>query len=138
LILSGTYLLITQHGGSGVFLNVTLSTELTYRFTNMANTSDDGERAAALTNLWKIVRPPTPLNLGAADDKIETWRCFQTRWNNFVLLSSLEKVDRRLQVAQLQNCLGDHAFGGFQIWHSKLWTYSQGNNGRFGKICCWL
>jgi len=45
-----------QHGGSGVFLNVILSTELTYRFTNMANTSDDGEQAVALTNLQKIVR----------------------------------------------------------------------------------
>jgi len=62
---------------------------------------------AALINLRRSARPPPPLNF--TEDKVEAWKRFKTRWGSFMLLSSLETVDRKLQIAQLQNCLGDDA-----------------------------
>ena len=40
---------------------------------------------------------------------MENWKTFKARWDNYVLLSDLGVINRKLQVAQLENCLGDEA-----------------------------
>lgn len=61
----------------------------------------------ALISIRKNARPPPPLVLG--ENKVEEWKTFKSRWDNYVLLSSIDKVPNELQLAQLQNCLGDDA-----------------------------
>ena len=46
-----------------------------------------------------------PLELGS--NKIEQWRLFKRRWNNYVILSNLSVKPREFQVALLENCLSD-------------------------------
>ena len=55
----------------------------------------------------KNARPPPPFTLG--EDKCENWKRFKQRWNNFCLISNFSKIDRAIQVAQLENCLADDA-----------------------------
>lgn len=62
---------------------------------------------AAICSIRKNAKPPQPLVLG--DSKVEQWKTFKMRWEKYALLSSIDKVPRELQVAQLQNCLGDEA-----------------------------
>ncbi len=61
----------------------------------------------AVLAIRKNARPPPPLVLG--DNKIENWKVFKARWQNYALLASLSEVPNELQVAQLHNCLGDDA-----------------------------
>ena len=69
--------------------------------------SNADTQALALSNLRKNARPPSQLLMG--DNKVENWKTFKARWDNYVLLSDLSVINRKLQVAQLENCLGDDA-----------------------------
>ena len=51
------------------------------------------------------VRPPSPFELGS--NKIEQWRLFKRRWNNYVLLSNLSIKPKEFQMTLLENCLND-------------------------------
>ena len=53
------------------------------------------------------VRPPSPLELGS--NKIEQWKLFKRRWQNYALLSELSSKSREFQVALLENCMSDDA-----------------------------
>ena len=53
------------------------------------------------------VKPPQPLSLGS--NKIEAWRIFKRRWENYSLLTDLPKRKREYQVAMFENCLDDDA-----------------------------
>lgn len=64
-------------------------------------------QAEALANLRKSARPPQSLVLG--ENKVENWKNFKSRWENYVLMSGLDIIARKLQLAQLENCLGDDA-----------------------------
>ena len=64
-------------------------------------------KEAALSAIRRSAKPPQVLCLG--DAKVENWKVFKQRWENYSLLSALDKVPRDLQVAQLENCLGDEA-----------------------------
>ena len=69
------------------------------------SSSNADTQALALSNLRKNARPPSQLLMG--DNKMENWKTFKARWD--VLLSDLSVINRKLQVAQLENCLGDDA-----------------------------
>lgn len=71
------------------------------------NQAEQAAREAAIASIRKNAKPPPPLTL--TDNRIEQWKTFKARWDNYALLSSFDKVPRDLQVAQLQNCLGDEA-----------------------------
>ena len=53
------------------------------------------------------IRPPDPLVI--RDNKTEAWKLFKRRWNNYALLSELEKKSKEYQVAMFENCLADDA-----------------------------
>ena len=62
------------------------------------------------------VRPPSPLELRS--NKIEQWRLFKRRWNNYVLLSNLSVKPREFQVALLEMGLSDdvlRTYEGFNL-----------------------
>ena len=69
--------------------------------------TDKTRRSHALANLQTSAQPPQQLFLG--ENRIESWRNFKARWQNYELLSGLGLLDKKLQVAQLENCLGDDA-----------------------------
>ena len=69
--------------------------------------TDETRRRHALANLQKSARPPQQLFL--SESRIEAWRNCKARWQNYELLSDLGLLDKKLQVAQLENCLGDYA-----------------------------
>ena len=67
-------------------------------------------------NLKKHAKPPPHLDLSG--DMPSAWKLFKKRWDNYVLMSGLGKEERPLQIAQLENCLGDDALKtleGFQF-----------------------
>ena len=53
------------------------------------------------------IKPPDPLVI--RDNKTEAWKLFKRRWNNYALLSELEKKSKEYQVAMFENCLADDA-----------------------------
>ena len=64
-----------------------------------------GEEAEAAIRMKNNSRSPPLLTLG--DNKIENWKRFKQRWNNYCLLSDVSKADRTLQVARLENSFDD-------------------------------
>ena len=50
-------------------------------------------------------KPPKPLSL--LGNEVESWKLFKKRWQNYTLLSGLQKKTCAFQVAELENCLED-------------------------------
>ena len=74
------------------------------------------EAANAIASIRRNARPPSELILG--ENKVENWKNWRSRWDNYALLAALDKIPNNFQIAQLQNCLGDEALkalSGFQF-----------------------
>ena len=67
----------------------------------------DNEDDQVTLNIKNHARPPAPLSLEG--NMIENWKRFSKMWKNYVCMSGLDKADRAIQVAQLENCLADDA-----------------------------
>ena len=65
-----------------------------------------GEAHQAVFNLGSI--KPLP-QLTLKENKIENWKLFKKRWDNYVMLIGLGRKDRQFQVAMFENCLADDA-----------------------------
>ena len=50
------------------------------------------------------VKPPPALVLSS--NKCENWKLWKQQWNNYVILSKLDKMEATVQLAMLENCLG--------------------------------
>ena len=50
------------------------------------------------------VKPPPALVLSS--NKCENWKLWKQQWNNYVILSKLDKMEVTVQLAMLENCLG--------------------------------
>ena len=50
------------------------------------------------------VNPPSPLEVN--ENKVDNWKLWKQQWTNYVLLSRLDTMDERYQLAMLDNCLG--------------------------------
>ena len=79
------------------------------------DTMGDDENKEAIAALRRNAKPTPSLNL--CHNKVENWKAFKVRWNNYTRLSSLNKIPQDLQVAQLQNCLGDDALKALSAFH---------------------
>ena len=50
---------------------------------------------------------PPPLTLEG--NKLQQWKLFKKRWNNYMILTNFETRKREFQIARLENCLADDA-----------------------------
>ena len=53
------------------------------------------------------IKPPSPLNL---DSNIsDNWKIFKQKWENYTIITELDKQEQKYQVALLQHTIGDDA-----------------------------
>ena len=55
-----------------------------------------------------------PERLVFSGNKADSWNLFFKRWSNYALLTQLDCKPREIQVAILENCLGDDAMRIYQ------------------------
>ena len=67
------------------------------------------------------VNPPALLNLN--ENKVENWKLWKQQWLNYLLLSRLDSMEQRYQLAMFENRLGATAL---KVYNTSL-TYAEGN-----------
>ena len=67
-----------------------------------ANANANGERSDHVG-----AKPPNPLSLSG--NKLQAWKLFKRRWDNYVIITELGTKPMKTQIARLENCLDDDA-----------------------------
>ena len=84
--------------------NLTLSdnTELTLATSKLAM-ANANIAPVTFTPHLAGVNPPSPLEVN--ENKVDNWKLWKQQWTNYLLLSRLDTMDERYQLAMPENCL---------------------------------
>ena len=83
------------------------------------------------------IRPPMALCIEA--NLAENWRSFKQKWQNYAIITNLDKQTAKCQVALLLHVIGDQALKVYKrisVRHRRRRTYRRRDNTEIRRICC--